>query len=146
MLNAKPSTLNLVGVGVLLYGLLQVAEGIGLWSLKRWGEYVAVVGTTLFIPLEIYEITEKVSWLKIVVLIINVAAVLYLLLSKRLFGLRGGHHAYEESLHEVSLLEVEESSAERSASRLTRGRRRPLDAGPPRAGRRRGGCPSRFGV
>lgn len=110
VLNAKPSTLNLVGVAVLLYGLLQVAEGIGLWSLKRWGEYVAVVGTTLFIPLEVYEITQKVSWLKIVVLIVNIAAVLYLLLSKRLFGVRGGHRAYEESLHEVSLLEVEESA------------------------------------
>ena len=41
---------------------------------------------------------------------VNVAAVLYLLLSKRLFGLRGGHRAYEESLNEVSWLEVETSS------------------------------------
>ena len=70
-----------------------------------------MVGTTAFIPLEVYELAEKISWLKIVVLIINVAAVLYLLLSKRLFGIRGGGKAYEESLHEVSLLEVEESSA-----------------------------------
>ena len=61
-----------------------------MWSLKRWGEYVAVVGTTLFIPLEVYELTEKISWLKITVLVINIAAVLYLLLSKRLFGIRGG--------------------------------------------------------
>ena len=111
VLHAKPSTLDLVAFAILFYGLLQVLEGIGLWSLKRWGEYVAVVGTTLFIPLEVYELTEKVSWLKIVVLVVNVAAVLYLLLSKRLFGIRGGHRAYEESLHEVSLLEVEESSA-----------------------------------
>jgi uncharacterized membrane protein (DUF2068 family) len=111
ILNAKSSTLNLIAVGLVLYGLLQVAEGIGLWSLRRWGEYVAVVGTTLFIPLEVYELTDKVSWLKIVVLLINVAAVLYLLLSKRLFGIRGGGKAYEASLHEVSLLEVEESSA-----------------------------------
>ena len=44
-------------------------------------------------------------------MLVNVAAVLYLLLSKRLFGLRGGHAAYEASLHEVSLLEVETSSA-----------------------------------
>ena len=87
-----------------------MAEGIGLWSLKRWGEYVAVVGTTLFIPLEIYELTENVTWLKIVLLLVNVAAVLYLLLSKRLFGIRGGHRAYEESLHEASLLEVESSA------------------------------------
>lgn len=110
VLNAKPSTLNLIAVAILFYGALQIAEGVGLWSLKRWGEYVAVVGTTLFIPLEVYEIVEKVSWLKIAVLIVNLIAVLYLLLSKRLFGIRGGHRAYEESLHEVSLLEVERSS------------------------------------
>lgn len=111
VLHTKSSTLTLVGVGLLVYGALQVAEGIGLWSLKRWGEYVAVVGTTLFIPLEVYEITEKVTWLKLVVLLINIAAVVYLLLSKRLFGLRGGHRAYEASLNEASLLEVKQSSA-----------------------------------
>jgi uncharacterized membrane protein (DUF2068 family) len=111
VLHTKTSTLTFVGIALLLYGLLQVAEGIGLWSLKRWGEYVAVVGTTLFIPLEVYELTEKVTWLKIVVLLVNIAAVLYLLLSKRLFGLRGGHRAYEASLNEASLLEVQESSA-----------------------------------
>ncbi len=65
VLDAKSSTLNLIAFGILFYGLLQVLEGIGLWSLKRWGEYVAVVGTTLFIPLEVYELTEKISWLKI---------------------------------------------------------------------------------
>jgi hypothetical protein len=70
-----------------------------------------VVGTTLFVPLEVYEITEKVSWIKIVVLVVNVAAVLYLLLSKRLFGLRGGHKAYEATLHEASLLEVEQATS-----------------------------------
>ena len=111
ILNAKQSTLNLIAFGILFYGLLQVLEGIGLWSLRRWGEYVAVVGTTIFIPLEVYELTDKVSWLKIVALVVNVAAVLYLLLTKRLFGIRGGHAAYEAQLHEVSLLEVEESSA-----------------------------------
>jgi uncharacterized membrane protein (DUF2068 family) len=90
---------------------LQIVEGIGLWSLKRWGEYVAVVGTTAFVPLEVYEVVEKVTWLKLVLLAINVAAVVYLLVSKRLFGLRGGQTAYEASLHEASLLEIEESSS-----------------------------------
>ena len=110
-LDAKPSTLNLIAAGLMVYGALQITEGVGLWSLRRWGEYVAVVGTTIFIPLEVYELTEKVSWLKIAVLVVNVAAVLYLLLSKRLFGIRGGHAAYEQSLHEVSLLEVEHAAA-----------------------------------
>ncbi|MEO9139554.1 MAG: DUF2127 domain-containing protein [Jatrophihabitans sp.] len=110
LLNAKSTTLNLIAAGILFYALLQIAEGIGLWSLKRWGEYVAVVGTTLFIPLEVYEVIEKVSWLKIGALVVNVIAVFYLLLSKRLFGLRGGHAAYEAALQEVSLLEIEESA------------------------------------
>jgi uncharacterized membrane protein (DUF2068 family) len=114
ILHTKSSTLNLIALGLIFYAALQIVEGIGLWSLKRWGEYVAVVGTTAFIPLEIYELTDKISWLKIVVLTINLAAVLYLLISKRLFGIRGGGKAYEEQLHEVSLLEVETSSAQSS--------------------------------
>lgn len=111
LLNARHSTLNLIAAGLLFYGALQLFEGIGLWSLKRWGEYVAVVGTTVFIPFEVYELVEKVTVLRVVALAVNVAAVLYLLLSKRLFGLRGGHRAYEASLHEASLLEVQESAA-----------------------------------
>jgi uncharacterized membrane protein (DUF2068 family) len=111
VLHAKQSTLNLIAGGLLFYAALQILEGIGLWSLKRWGEYVAVVGTSVFIPFEVYELTDNVSWLKIVVLVINIAAVLYLLINKRLFGIRGGGKAYERHLHEESLLEVETSSS-----------------------------------
>ena len=111
VLDAKQSTLGLVAAGLIGYGALQLLEGIGLWSLQRWGEYVAVVGTTAFVPLEVYELTEKPSWLKAVVLAVNIAAVLYLILAKRLFGIRGGHAAYEASLQEASLLEVEQAAA-----------------------------------
>lgn len=110
VLHAKSSTLTIVGIALILYGLLQIAEGVGLWSMRRWGEYLAVVGTTAFIPLEIYEIVDKPTWLKVVVFLINVAAVVYLLVAKRLFGIRGGGKAYEQSLHEASLLEVELSA------------------------------------
>jgi uncharacterized membrane protein (DUF2068 family) len=109
-LNANASTLNLVAAFLIFYGALQLVEGLGLWLLKRWGEYFAVVATSLFIPLEVYELTEKVTWLRIVALVVNVAAVVYLLASKRLFGLRGGHAAYERAQREASLLEVEESA------------------------------------
>ena len=109
-LNASPTTLNLVAAFLILYGVLQLVEGLGLWLLKRWGEYFAVVATSLFIPLEVYELTEKITWLRVVALIVNVAAVVYLLVSKRLFGIRGGHAAYQRAQHEASLLEVEESA------------------------------------
>ncbi|MBV9592668.1 MAG: DUF2127 domain-containing protein [Actinobacteria bacterium] len=109
-LNARESTLTVVAVGLLGYGALQVLEGIGLWSLRRWGEYVAVVGTSIFLPLEIYELTEKITALRVIAFVVNVAAVVYLVVSKRLFGVRGGGAAYERAQHEASLLEVEQSS------------------------------------
>jgi len=109
-LNARGSTLDAVAAFLVFYGVLQLIEGTGLWLLKRWGEYFAVVATSLFLPLEIYELTEKVTVLRVGALLLNVAAVVYLLLAKRLFGLRGGGRAYEEQLHEESLLEVEQSA------------------------------------
>jgi uncharacterized membrane protein (DUF2068 family) len=109
-LNARGSTLTVVAIFLIGYGLLQLIEGVGLWLLRRWGEYFAVVATSLFLPLEVYELTEKVTLLRIGALGINVAAVVYLLLSKRLFGLRGGAKAYEAELNEESLLEVEASA------------------------------------
>jgi uncharacterized membrane protein (DUF2068 family) len=109
IVNAQTSTLGLVAVALLVYGILQLVEGTGLWLLKRWGEYFAVVATSLGLPVEIYELTEKITGFRIFALCINVAAVLYILLSKRLFGLRGGKAAYEAQRHETSLLEVEEA-------------------------------------
>jgi uncharacterized membrane protein (DUF2068 family) len=114
VVQAQTSTLGWIAAALLVYGILQVVEGTGLWLLKRWGEYFAVVATSLGLPIEVYELTEKITYIRIGALLLNVAAVIYLLLSKRLFGLRGGKKAYEEARHESSLLEVEESGAARS--------------------------------
>ncbi|MGW8724987.1 DUF2127 domain-containing protein [Streptomyces sp. NPDC055808] len=103
----KHSTLLVVAVALLVYALIEIVEGVGLWRAKRWAEYLTVVATAMFLPLEIYELTEKISWVKIVTLTINILAVLYILLAKRLFGLRGGHAAFEAERHSASLVEVE---------------------------------------
>jgi uncharacterized membrane protein (DUF2068 family) len=109
-LHTEHGTLTLVAIGVLAYGGLQLLEGVGLWLMKRWGEYVAAVGTSAFIPLEIYEIYELVTWLRIAALTVNVFAVVYLVWTKRLFGARGGHGAFEAERHGESLLEVERAA------------------------------------
>jgi uncharacterized membrane protein (DUF2068 family) len=117
VIQARSGTLAWVAVGLVIYGLLQLIEGVGLWLLKRWGEYFAVVATSLGLPIEIYELMEKITYVRVGALVINVSAVVYLLLSKRLFGLRGGKAAYEEERHEASLLEVEEAVEEPSHTR-----------------------------
>ncbi|MEN3360821.1 MAG: hypothetical protein V7637_4803 [Mycobacteriales bacterium] len=106
----RSSTLTWVAIGLAGYALLQLIEGVGLWMLKRWGEYFAAVATSVFLPLEVYELTERITWLRIGALIINLGAVVYLVYSKRLFGVRGGGKAFEAERHEASLLEVETSA------------------------------------
>ena len=108
----KHSTLEITAAALLVYALIEIVEGFGLWAAKRWAEYLTVVATAAFLPLEIYELTEKVSWLKIATLLINVLAVVYILLAKRLFGLRGGAAKFEAERHSASLLEVETSAGD----------------------------------
>jgi uncharacterized membrane protein (DUF2068 family) len=129
VIEAQSSTLLYVAIGLIVYGVLQLIEGAGLWMLKRWGEYFAVVATSLGLPIEIYELSEKITWLRIGTFIINVAAVLYILLSKRLFGLRGGHAAYEAERHETSLLEVEVAGVEATLPRGVRAPKTPAQVG-----------------
>ena len=106
----KKSTLHVVAAALLGYALIEIVEGFGLWWAKRWAEYLTVVATAAFLPLEVYELTEKVSYFKIATLALNVLAVLYILLGKRLFGLRGGHKAFEAARRSASLLEVQEAA------------------------------------
>jgi uncharacterized membrane protein (DUF2068 family) len=87
--------LYLFATGVLAYALLEGVEGVGLWWQKRWAEYLTFLATLIFLPVEIYELTERVTWLRVAALVINLAIVCYLLYAKRLFGVRGGAAADE---------------------------------------------------
>jgi uncharacterized membrane protein (DUF2068 family) len=118
-LDAEHSTLLMVSAGVLAYGVLELVEAVGLWLMRRWGEYVAVVGTGVFIPLEVYEIVERVTWLRLVALLLNLFAVVYILWTKRLFGIRGGRQAFEAERAGISLLEVERAAIGDGSRRQT---------------------------
>jgi uncharacterized membrane protein (DUF2068 family) len=62
----------------LCYGVVFVVEGVGLLYRRRWAEWLTVIVTASFIPLEIYELAERFSAGKIVTLIVNLAIVVYL--------------------------------------------------------------------
>jgi hypothetical protein len=47
----------------------------------------------VFVPYEVYELAKSVSALKALAPVVNLAIVVYLLLAKRLLGLRGGGRA-----------------------------------------------------
>lgn len=110
LLMTKPSTLLLVAFAVFGYAAINLIEATGLWLMKRWGEYFATIATSAFLPLEIYELSERVTVLRVGALVINLVAITYLVLSKRLFGLRGGRAAFEAERRSESLLEVQHSA------------------------------------
>src|SRR5262249_6387276 len=104
---ANSRTLGYIALGLGVYAVIEVIEGVGLWLVKRWGEYFAMIVTSLGLPYEIYDLTNKVTVLRVVAFVINLGLVLYLVLTKRLFGVRGGKKAYEARLRSESILDAE---------------------------------------
>jgi uncharacterized membrane protein (DUF2068 family) len=72
-----------LSVGTFFYSALLLTEGTGLMLGKRWAEYFTIIATSSFIPLEVYELTKRVSSPRLVVLLINVVVVVYLVVELR---------------------------------------------------------------
>ena len=104
-LTLNQNTIKLIAAGVLVYALLEVVEGIGLWLEQRWGEYFAMIVTSLGLPYEIYDLTEKVTATRVIFFLINLTLVIYLVVTRRLFGVRGGKAAYEARLRSESVIQ-----------------------------------------
>lgn len=101
----KHSMLTIAALALAVYALIELIEAIGLWLAKRWGEYFAVVATALFLPVEVYELLDSHGAFKIATFVLNVAAVVYLVVAKRLFGVRGGGRAAEAAARGSSVIE-----------------------------------------
>src|SRR5215469_6147497 len=110
-LTLSNGSLALLTAGAAGYAVLEAVEGTGLWLARRWGEYFAMIATSLGLPLEIYDLTRKVTATALVLFAINLTLVLYLVITKRLFGIRGGKKAYDAKLRSESVLEAAERTA-----------------------------------
>jgi uncharacterized membrane protein (DUF2068 family) len=85
----KPNQLKAIGAGTFLYALMYLVEGGGLLLRKHWAEYLTVVATGLFIPLEVYEAIKRPTMIRMALLAINVAIVAYLIYQLRRKGREG---------------------------------------------------------
>ena len=73
-----PHRIRELGVVSFIYGGLFLTEGIGLWMLKRWAEWFTVIITSSLVPVEVWEIYRRPGWIKVLVLLLNLAVVVYL--------------------------------------------------------------------
>jgi len=74
-----PNKIKDLEVGSFIYAGLFLTEGIGLWLLKRWAEWLTVIITSSLVPVEVYGIYRHPTAIKVLVLIINIAVVGFLL-------------------------------------------------------------------
>jgi len=74
----NPHQLEALSAGSFFYAALLFTEGFGLWFEKGWAEYLTIIATSSFIPLELYELARGVSVNKCLVLLINLVIVGYL--------------------------------------------------------------------
>ena len=64
------------------YGILICVEAVGLWLDLLWAEKLAVISTSAFIPLEIWELAKGFSLLKFGAFVLNVFLVIWLYRTK----------------------------------------------------------------
>jgi uncharacterized membrane protein (DUF2068 family) len=70
-------------VGTFFYSALDLTEGTGLSLGKSWAQYVTIITTTSFIPLEVYEFAKRANWARLTLLLLNVVVVVYLFIELR---------------------------------------------------------------
>ena len=73
------SNILVVIIIAFVYTLVRMIEGYGLWHLRPWAEWFAIISGGIYLPFEIYEIFHKPSILKFAILLGNILIVLYLI-------------------------------------------------------------------
>ncbi len=75
----QPHSVLVAGLVSLGYAGLLLLEGVGLWLERAWAAYLTVTSTSLLLPFELYEVIERVSILRVGVLVLNLVIVFYLI-------------------------------------------------------------------
>jgi len=61
------------------YAALFLIEGTGLLFRKRWAEWLTIVATSSLMPLEVYELIKQFTFVRLLVVLVNAAVVLFLI-------------------------------------------------------------------
>lgn len=75
---ATDSQLWLASSLAFVYALFRLVESYGLWRERTWAEWVAFLSGTLYLPVEIYELTQKITWVRVSILLINTGVVIFM--------------------------------------------------------------------
>lgn len=71
--------LKRIGFFAFCYAGLGILEGVGLYLEKVWGEFLTVAITASFLPFEVHELIRRLTWVRVSLLVVNAAVLVYLL-------------------------------------------------------------------
>ena len=75
---ATPGRLHLLAAGALVYSAVRFAEGWGLWTARRWAEWLGAVSAAIYIPFEVAALVRRPGLEPLLALAVNAAVVAYL--------------------------------------------------------------------
>lgn len=78
LLSVDDRTLREIRLGSFVYAAVFLVEGAGLCLRKRWAEYLTTILTASLLPVEAYEIWQRLTWVRVSLLVVNLAIVGYL--------------------------------------------------------------------
>jgi uncharacterized membrane protein (DUF2068 family) len=104
LVDLDKGTVLVLALTATAYCVIEGVEAYGLWRERRWAEYLTVVATAGFLPFEIHELIDRVTVLRVGALVVNLAILSWLVWSKHLFGIRGGHATLHQSTNWSEIL------------------------------------------
>ncbi|HKM84826.1 MAG TPA: DUF2127 domain-containing protein [Terriglobales bacterium] len=69
-----------IAVVAAVYVSLRFVEAYGLWYVRPWAEWIAIASGSLYIPFEVADLLRRPDWIRLLILAINVAIVLYMVM------------------------------------------------------------------
>ena len=69
------SRLWFLALAALLYSGVRLIEACGLWYRRTWAEIFAIVTGAIYLPIEVYEIVERVTAVRITIFMVNALVV-----------------------------------------------------------------------
>lgn len=61
-----------------IYAIVRFVEAYGLWFERRWAEWLAALSGGIYIPIEVYELMHRVTWIRAGALVVNLIIVAYM--------------------------------------------------------------------
>ena len=68
-----------IAVAASIYVIIRFVEAYGLWYALPWAEWLAFASGTIYIPFEVADLIHRVTWFRVLVLVVNLTIVLYML-------------------------------------------------------------------